>query len=181
MLFPEGDTLVLGIGNLLWADEGFGVRAAEALQARYHLPPDILVVDGGTQGLALIPWLRAARRVIVLDAVDLGLAPGALTLLRDAEIPRLMGARRLSLHQTTFMDVLAAVELLGGGPEAMWVVGVQPGELDDFGGGLTPPVAAALEGALEQVITALVAWGHMVPSAAIAAPPASGRDINRSE
>lgn len=100
--------------------------------------------------------VRAARRLLVLDAVDFGHPPGELVILRDDEIPRLMGAKRLSLRQTTFMDVLAAVELLGGGPVSMVVVGVQAGH----GAGLTPDVEARLDDALAAAITQLGDWGY---------------------
>jgi hydrogenase maturation protease len=153
------EVLVLGIGNLLWADEGFGPRALAELQGRHVFPAGVELVDGGTQGLYLMPMVRAARRLLVLDAVDFGRPPGELVILRDAEIPRLMGAKRLSLHQTTFMDVLAAVELLGGGPKAMVVVGVQAGQLDDFGGGLTPEVEGRLDEALAAAVGQLIEWG----------------------
>jgi hydrogenase maturation protease len=80
--------LVLGIGNLLWADEGFGVRAVEALNASCAFPPDVLLLDGGTLGLALLDYVETSRRVLVFDAVDFGLPPGSLELLRDANVPR---------------------------------------------------------------------------------------------
>lgn len=153
------EVLVLGIGNMLWADEGFGPRAVEELAGRHAFPPGVQLVDGGTQGLYLMPMVQAARRLLVLDAVDFGLAPGTLVILKGDEIPKMMSAKRLSLHQTTFMDVLAAVELLGDGPSEMVVVGVQAGQLDDFGGGLTPAVAAGMEAALAAARDHLAAWG----------------------
>ena len=73
------EVLVLGIGNLLWADEGFGVRAVEALNAAYAFPsPDVLLLDGGTLGLNLLEYVESSRRVLVFDAIDFGLPPGAL-------------------------------------------------------------------------------------------------------
>lgn len=153
------EVLVLGIGNLLWADEGFGPRAVEMLAGRHAFPPGVRLVDGGTQGLYLMPMVQAARRLLVLDAVDFAHPPGTLVILKGDEIPRMMSARRLSLHQTTFMDVLAAVELLGGGPSEMVVVGVQAGQLDDFGGGLTPEVDEGMDAALAAALEQLAAWG----------------------
>lgn len=164
MAEPGGDdgaeVLVLGIGNLLWADEGFGPRAVAALGDLGPFPAGVDLVDGGTQGLYLMPMVRAARRLLVLDAVDFGRPPGELVILRDGEIPKMMSAKRLSLHQTTFMDVLAAVELLGGGPGEMVVVGVQAGQLDDFGGGLSPPVQARLDEAVAVAFDQLAQWGY---------------------
>jgi len=152
--------LILGIGNVLWADEGFGIRAVEALRDRGPLPGRVEVIDGGTQGLYLLPLIQETEHLIVLDAIDFGKAPGTLLILYDDEVPRLMGAKRLSLHQTTFQDVLAAAELTGGAPKKIALVGVQAGTLDDFGAGLTPAVSARLPEALAEVDRLLAEWGY---------------------
>jgi hydrogenase maturation protease len=160
--------LVLGIGNILWADEGFGVRAAEALHRSYRLGPGVEVMDGGTQGLYLVPQVAACRRLLVLDAVDYGLPPGTLRQVRDAEVPRYMGAKKMSLHQTGFQEVLSAASLLGWAPEGLLLVGVQPAEIEAWGHGLSPVVAAALPGAVDAAVAQLTEWGG--------APLASRRD-----
>lgn len=151
--------LVLGIGNLLWADEGFGVRCAEAFYARHATHPAVTVMDGGTQGLYLLPYITAARRLIVFDAIDYGLPPGTLKLVEDAEVPRFMGAKKMSLHQTGFQEVLASADLLGQLPEQMLLIGVQPVELEDYGGSLRPEVRGRVEEALEIAVTRLREWG----------------------
>lgn len=133
--------LVLGIGNLLWADEGFGVRAAEALAAGWDLPEDVQVMDGGTQGLYLLHHVEEADVLIVFDAVDYGLAPGSIHIVRDEEAPSFLGAKKMSLHQTGFQDVIATAELRGRRPPRILLIGVQPVELEDYGGGLRPEVA----------------------------------------
>jgi hydrogenase maturation protease len=75
----QREVLALGIGNLLWADEGFGVRAVEALNAAYAFPaPEVLLLDGGTLGLGLLDHVESSRRVLVFDAIDFGLTPGSL-------------------------------------------------------------------------------------------------------
>jgi hydrogenase maturation protease len=149
---------VLGIGNVLWADEGFGVRAVEALNAAYGFPRGVVLQDGGTLGLGLYEWVAVARRVIVLDAVDFGLAPGTLKVLRDSEVPA-WGRTRMSPHQTGFNDVLALAQLNGRGPRDLVAIGVQPVELDDFGGSLRPEVKARLPEAVEIAARQLAAWG----------------------
>ena len=133
------ETLVLGIGNPLWADEGFGVRAVEALHAEYCFPPQVRLMDGGTQGLFLLPFVRAARHLLILDAVDFGLGPGELQVIRGKQVPSYMGAKKVSMHQTGFQEVLASAALLGGGPSQLTLIGVQPVELDDYGGGSALP------------------------------------------
>lgn len=153
------DTLVLGIGNLLWADEGFGVRCVEALHQGWRMPPGVTLMDGGTQGLYLVHHVRAARRLIVFDAIDYGDEPGTLRLVRDADVPAFGGVRKMSLHQTGFQDVLIAAEMLGGGPERILLVGVQAGELEDYGGSLTPAVRAQMAPALMTALAQLSQWG----------------------
>ena len=154
------EVLILGIGNLLWADEGFGVRAVEALNAAFAFPsPDVLLLDGGTLGLNLLEYVESSRRVLVFDAIDFGLPPGALKVLRDGEVPR-WGARKMSPHQNGFNDVLALATLHARMPDAIAAIGVQPVTLDDFGGSLTEPVRACLPEAIEIARQQLADWGY---------------------
>ncbi|WP_139559224.1 HyaD/HybD family hydrogenase maturation endopeptidase [Methylotetracoccus oryzae] len=151
--------LILGIGNLLWADEGFGVRCVETLVRRYQLPDGVTAMDGGTQGLYLLPYVQAARRLVVFDAVDFGLAPGTLLAVEDDAVPRYMGAKKMSLHQTGFQEVLSAAMLTGRLPESLLLIGVQPVELDDYGGSLRPAVRDKLDAAIELAVARLRDWG----------------------
>jgi hydrogenase maturation protease len=153
------DTLVLGIGNVLWADEGFGVRCVEHLLAEYRVPPTVQVMDGGTQGLYLLPHVQQARRLIVFDAIDYGLEPGTLQLIENAEVPRFMGVKKMSLHQTGFQDVICAAELTGQCPDEMLLIGVQPRQLEDYGGSLTPIVRAQIPAAVHLAVRRLRGWG----------------------
>ncbi len=155
---PE-TVLILGIGNVLWADEGFGVRCVEELAETVALPAHVRLLDGGTQGLYLLPFLEEAQAMIIFDAIDFGLAPGTLKVLRDGEVPAFMGAKKMSLHQTGFQDVIATAELLGRAPERMVLIGCQPVELEDYGGSLRPAVAAQIAPALEAARAQLGLWG----------------------
>jgi hydrogenase maturation protease len=152
-------TVILGIGNLLWADEGFGVRCVEALAARWRFAPGVQLVDGGTQGLYLLQHVQAARRLLILDAIDYGLAPGTLKQVEGDEVPQFLGAKKMSLHQTGFQEVLALARFTGHWPDELLLVGYQPAVLEDFGGSLSEPVRAALEPALALAIDRLRAWG----------------------
>jgi hydrogenase maturation protease len=152
------EVLVLGIGNVLWADEGFGVRAVEALNAAYSFPAGVVLQDGGTLGLALYEAVASARRVLVFDAIDFGLDPGALRVLRNNEVPT-WGRTRMSPHQTGFNDVLALAHLNGRAPREIVAIGVQPVELDDFGGSLRAAVKARLPEAIDLAADQLAAWG----------------------
>ena len=151
--------VVLGIGNLLWADEGFGVRCVEALAERWRFGSNVQVVDGGTQGLYLLQHVQAATHLLIFDAVDYGLGPGTLKLVEDDEVPRFLGAKKMSLHQTGFQEVLALARLAGPWPRRVLLVGCQPADLEDFGGSLTAPLKAALEPALQAALQRLRDWG----------------------
>ena len=153
------EIVVLGIGNVLWADEGFGVRCVEALQQRYEFAPNVQLIDGGTQGLYLVQHVQAAGRLLIFDAIDYGLAPGTLKTVQNDEVPRFMGAKKMSLHQTGFQEVLMLAQLTERYPREVLLIGCQPEELDDYGGSLRPIVKAALEDALALGVDALRHWG----------------------
>ncbi len=143
------EALVLGVGNLLWADEGFGVRCVEAFDQYYHSPTNVTVADGGTQGLYLVDLLREHDPVVIFDAVDFGDQPGTLRLVCNDEIPAFVGAHKMSLHQAGLQDVIACAKLLGGCARDMLLIGVQPVELEDYGGSLRPAVRDQIPAALK--------------------------------
>ncbi len=161
--------LVLGVGNVLWADEGFGVRAVEALHAAYRFDERVTLMDGGTQGLALYPYLMAASHVLVFDAIDFHLPPATLKILHDAEVP-VHCSTKVSPHQTTLSEVLAHAYLLGAEPEKITVIGVQPEVLDDFGGSLRDSVKRRIPEAVALAVEELTGWGV----------PATKRDAGES-
>ena len=152
------DTLVLGIGNVLYADEGFGIRAVEALNARYTFPDSVRVMDGGTQGIFLLPWVCSARRLLILDAVDFGMEPATLRLVRGEDVPCFMGAKKVSMHQAGFQEVLASATLKDSLPAELALVGVQPELLDDYGGSLTDGVRGRIDEAVEVACEVLRGW-----------------------
>jgi hydrogenase maturation protease len=149
---------VLGLGNLLWADEGFGVRCIEVLQEQYDCPADVHIVDGGTQGLYLLPLVQSASKLLIFDAIDYQLEPGTLHTVRGEDVPRFLGVKKLSLHQTGFQEVLALAELCGQLPADITLIGCQPERLDDYGGSLRPKLRAALAEAVVRGVEQLRAW-----------------------
>lgn len=153
------DTLILGIGNVLYADEGFGVRCVEALNALYVFPDSVNVMDGGTQGIFLLPWVRSATRLLIFDAIDFGLAPTSLKLIVGDDVPRYMGAKKVSMHQAGFQEVLSSATLTGDFPSELALVGVQPKLLNDYGGSLTPGVKAQVDPAIRLACEVLSVWG----------------------
>jgi hydrogenase maturation protease len=156
--------LILGIGNILWADEGFGVRVVQALEQAYEFPPSVSLLDGGTQGLGLIPYVQDADTLIIIDAVDFSLAPGTLIELRNDEVPAYLGAKKMSLHQISFQEVLALSQLLGNCPDRLFLVGAQPETLEDYGGSLSQLVKDQMQPAIDRVLAYLLELGiHALP------------------
>ena len=149
--------LILGLGNTLMTDDAFGPRAVAALTERFRFPPAVAVVDGGTLGLDLLPRLEGIKRLLILDAVDLGAAAGNVFRLSGEEVPRAF-AGKLSVHQMGVQDLLAVAELQGHLPAELVVWGVQPASVD-VGLELTPAVAAALPEVLAGVARELADWG----------------------
>jgi hydrogenase maturation protease len=155
----EIDTLVLGIGNILWADEGFGVRCVEEFNAAWKFPQHVRLMDGGTQGMFLLPWISSVSRLLIFDAIDFGLEAGELRVIRDDDVPQYMGAKKVSMHQTGFQEVLASARLLGRRPEQLALIGVQPERLDDYGGSLRDGTRQRIPEALERACAVLQEWG----------------------
>ena len=153
-------SLVLGLGNLLVSDEGFGVHAVQRLRERYELPVDVELVDGGTLGLGLLPVLEDADRIILLDAIVMGEAPGTLVRLGWDDISRALKVK-ISPHQETAAEALAMLELRRGRPSDFRIVGVQPVSLAT-GVELSPAVEEAVEVAILDVLEILATWGHAV-------------------
>lgn len=170
--------IVLGIGNVLWADEGFGVRCAEILQQRYEFALNVQLIDGGTQGLYLIQHVQCADYLLIFDAIDYGLAPGEMKVVEGEDVPKYLGAKKMSLHQTGFQEVLALAHLTGRYPTEVVLIGCQPEEIEDYGGSLRPLLKAAIEPALQHALVRLRNWGAapmarivpLVPEEAITLP-----------
>lgn len=169
----EPQILILGIGNLLWADEGFGVRAVEEFHRQYEMPSNITCLDGGTQGIYLVQHVRDADVLIVFDAVDYGLSPGTMKRVEGAEVPQFMGCKKVSLHQTGFQEVLAMAEMMDDAPDKLLLIGVQPVELDDFGGGLRDEVKEQIVPAIQVAVEYLSDLGLPVIRRKTPLPPES--------
>lgn len=172
--------LVLGIGNILWADEGFGVRAVEQFHRSYEVPDNVTILDGGTQGLYLVQFVNEHDRLIVFDAIDYGLEPSTMKIVEDDEVPKFTGAKKMSLHQTGFQEVLSAADLMGHYPERLTLIGCQPLDLEDWGGPLTAPVKAVIPAAVDTAVRVLRDWGVVVTARpeGTAVPPLLDNDID---
>jgi len=149
--------LVLGIGNLIMSDDGIGVRVVQRLSACFRFPAGVTMLDGGTLGLDLLPQLEGVESLLVVDAVDIGKAPGTLARLSGDDVPIVLETK-VSPHQMGLKDLLAVAMLQGFAPHEMVLWGVQPEKIE-MGLDLSPAVAEALDPLTENVLTELVSWG----------------------
>lgn len=148
--------LVLGIGNPLLGDDGFGVEVVRRLRQAGSLPPAAELLDGGTAGLALLPHLEGRSQILVVDAVDFGGRPGEIVRLPAAAVPA-CADMKLSEHQVTFREVLGLMELLEVKPQEMLFIGVQP-RSNRWGDALSPDVEAAIPAVLDEIGRQLASW-----------------------
>ena len=158
-------SVILGIGNTILSDEGVGVRAVEALQARYRLPDNIQAIDGGTSSMEMIEDLSDLDFLLVLDTIVAGQPAGTIVRLAGTEVPAFF-RRKLSPHQIGLSDVLASLEFLDAAPKDIVVIGVQPVTLE-LGMELTATVAARVPEVVEMAAAEFAARGcHLQPLAA---------------
>jgi hydrogenase maturation protease len=120
--------LVLGVGNILLSDEGIGVRVVETLKARYVLPAEVEVLDGGTAGMDLLDILAGRRHLIIVDAIADAGPPGSVHRLADEDVPRFL-RQRLSPHQLGLPDLLAFLALTGEAPATVTIFAIVPRDL----------------------------------------------------
>ncbi|WP_165078950.1 MULTISPECIES: HyaD/HybD family hydrogenase maturation endopeptidase [unclassified Desulfovibrio] len=150
--------LALGLGNILCGDDGFGIHAIERLYAEYDFPENVRVMDGGTQGQTLYGPVTEADCLVVFDAADMGLEPGSLAVREADGVPLWLGARKLSPHQSGFMEVLALASLRGALPATRVLIGCQPLRVE-FGESLSAGVRDAIPQAVELGVERLRALG----------------------
>lgn len=149
--------VVLGIGNVLMSDEGIGVHAIEALEARYDLPAEVEVIDGGTCGMELLPDLQGSDHLIVVDAVRAGQPEAGIVRLEGDDVPAFFKTK-LSPHQVGLSDVMAALRFGGGEPGHVVLIGVKPVVLE-LSMELSPAVAARVDEVVGMVVSELAAIG----------------------
>jgi hydrogenase maturation protease len=145
---------ILGIGNVLCTDDGLGPYAIKVLESLYEFPDGVEVVDLGTPGLDLTPFLADARMVIVIDTVRGSEPPGSLRLLRDREIVATPPPSRMSPHEPGLREALMATEFSDSSPDEILFVGVIP-ESTDQGTRLTPTLLEAIPTVLDAVVLEL--------------------------
>src|SRR5512147_2500421 len=147
----EGETLVVGCGNILFQDDGFGPRVAQDL-SEYELPPDVRGIDGGTGAPHLIFTLldETVKKLIILDAIDWKANPGTLRKFTVDELPK---GKFIDAHNWTLSEPLHALK----DKVEIVVIGCQPAKVSepDIVWALTPEVERAVPEAIKMVLEEL--------------------------
>jgi hydrogenase maturation protease len=142
-------TVVLGLGNTLHSDDGVGPRAVERLRSDGRVPDGVALIDGGTLGLELLPYVWDCLRLLVLDSVDVGQPAGTLVRISGDELATLAG--KGSVHQMGVADLFVALRVLADRSPDIVLLGVQPATTE-WGTMFSDPVQSALSGLVEAAV-----------------------------
>lgn len=151
-------TTVIGLGNPLMGDDGLGLLAMQRLQEGWILPPEVQVIDGGTWGMNLLPFIDEAEELLLIDAINQDMPPGTQIVLGRNDIPRAL-AMKVSPHQIDLSEVIALAQLRGTLPDRMTAIGLQP-ERVEFGAPLSPSVEGHIDQLVAMAVRQLELWGH---------------------
>ncbi len=151
--------LVAGVGNVLRADDAFGVEVARKLST-LELPPGVHVVETGIAGIALVQELQEGwDALIVVDCVDLGRPPGVVMLIDPEviDVNALTWEERHDLladmHLATPERAMMLARALGVLPSKLLMVGCQPVDPEGVGQEMSAPVTAAVDVAVKEILT----------------------------
>jgi len=147
------DIMVLGVGCILYSDEGFGVRVVEKMEALFEFSDNVLLVDGGVLGINLLGVISKPDHLIVVDAIRNKGEPGDLYRLAGDQIPQRIRAKN-SLHQIDFLEALTLCQALDKVPETV-IIGVEPEDIDTQSLELTPTIRTKIDPVIEMVLTEL--------------------------
>ena len=154
-------TLVLGLGNVIMADEGVGVHVVRALD-QHALPPGVECLDGGTGGFALLGALESADRIVLIDAAADGNPLGTVTRI----VPRFSRdyPPTLTAHDIGIKDLLDVYYMRGGGRDVvLYAITIDPHQPISMT--LSPQAAQAAEEAVQRILAELNAGSAAAGSA----------------
>lgn len=153
----DSNITLLGVGNILLSDEGLGVHVVREMEQEYTFTPEINIVDGGTMGMELLSYMRGMTKLLLVDAVNGGEAPGTIYEFPHQQTEAYF-TDNISVHEVGMQDILRIRALQENPLEDATVIGVEPESLDIR---LTPTetVQAVLPEVKQRIIRQLEAWG----------------------
>ena len=151
------DVTILGVGNVILRDEGFGVRVAEYLDAHYEFPENVQIVDGGTLGIELTQYVTGTEKLLVIDSINGGAEPGTTFRFHNDDVMEHF-QDKLSAHEVGIQDVLALLTVTGHKIPDVVVIGAQPYDVE-AGVELSAGMMKLLPQMVEQALSELKKWG----------------------
>jgi hydrogenase maturation protease len=152
----KNNVTLIGLGNVLLRDDGIGIHALNIIRKRFSFSPPIEIIDGGTMGLDLLPFLKDGSKLLFLDAVDFDREPGYIKTLEDEEIPSTLQTK-LSVHHIGLSDLLWAARLMDIRPGRICLMGIQP-ESIDVGLEMTERIGSRVDELVQRIIHKLEEW-----------------------
>lgn len=149
---------IIGLGNVFLGDDGFGPLAVETFRCEYECPASVEVLDLGTPGLDLAPYLYDQQLVIVVDAVHSDTAIGTLSIFHEDDFLSHRAKLRITGHDPGLWDALAHLRLAGHAPSDLIVLGVNP-ETCEFAEGISATVRSTASRASAMIAQALIERG----------------------
>jgi len=153
---PPQKVLILGVGNLLLKDDGFGVHLVHALKDT-EFPSNVTVLEAGTVSHQLIPLLHEIDHLIIVDVVEAGDVPGSLFRFSPDDMTYTR-EQQVSLHQISLIDVLHMAALTGTRPNTI-IIGVQPKDVSTWSLELSDELTAVIPRVKELINAELVKIG----------------------
>ena len=147
---------VLGIGNTILSDEGFGVRVVEYLQKNFTFPENVSLIDGGTLGVELEHFIIGTQKLLIIDSIDGGVPAGKTFHLKGDEILNHF-TQKISAHEIGIQDILTMLEITGKKIPVVELLGVQPYSLE-AGIELTEPMKKLVPIFAEKAVDILKSW-----------------------
>ncbi len=147
---------VLGLGNIILGDEGFGVEAVKYLESNFSFSPQVNIIDGGTQGIYLLDYIESTDCLMIFDAIIPTDYEFKVYVYRNEELPAFIH-RKLSSHQVGLSELLSVAKLHGKVPTEIALIGVPPKSMK-MNIGLTDEVKKLVPEAVELGINIINEW-----------------------
>ncbi len=136
------DISIVGVGNTVMRDDGFGVRVAEYLQQHTDYPDFVQILDGGTLGMDLMPYIADSKKLLLIDAINIDAPVGSYHCFTGDELNAYF-KNKISVHDLGINDMLAVLKLTDNPVEEVIVIGVKP-DVVSLGVELTEQIEAKI-------------------------------------
>jgi hydrogenase maturation protease len=133
---------ILGLGNILLRDEGFGVHFTNWFSEKYDLGEDVRILDGGVLGYRLLDTVTSSSELIVIDVIKIDEEPGAIYRFTQEEL-KLKMPDPTSAHEVEFPHVLSMADMIDECPEVVFLCIIPEAYGGDMDLEMTPTMKAA--------------------------------------